>query len=572
MEFNTNAANIKKPIKFTADIDMTGVDWTPIGYKQGGNTVAVVDGGGHTIKGLTAPLFGATDANIKNLHLTNINMKYYKDVTYKVDGSNAYAVMGALVCHHSDTNATIENCSASGTITINESSTILSYVGGLVGHSLSRQTFKGLVNNVNINVSGKISKSLYAAGCVAYTDGSLKDCKNLGNINIDLGENQSGAYIIGVAGVSTTCIDITDCTNGSDKKDELNKYGNITIRGDKLNRTHYCSGIACYSRNIYKCNNYGKLDIGGTVTHSEGVFNVGGIFSYANNLKTVEDCKNYGDIVLSGFSKKNGQIAGIGVTITENIISLSDVYNYGNITYSATNSNAAIYIGGILNTTAKTVLHNACNYGNVTVDGKTATGLYLGGIVGRLNSVGESGKFSGNIINEGVIRMSANASGKNAYVGGLFGGSNTAVRDITGDNIYSRGPIIVEEGATATEGLYIGGVIGSLAEATNHNPKIIGVKSACEIEAIGRDNVGMIIGTNRDTGNPKVKDCRVGGLICKSKSGQGEAASYDAKILDANNYYHYIYSGGTSVDWAGAIRYDGNIFDSTLEPKPMPEE
>jgi len=378
-----------------------------------------------------------------------------------------------------------------------------------------------------------------------------------------------------VAGISTTCNDITDCSNGSTEKDTegKSKYGNITIRGDKLNEYIRGSGIAYLATNIYKCNNYGKLDIGGTQTHEDGNFTAGGIFSLATYLNTVADCKNYGDIELSGYSNKNGHVAGIGVTINENIITLSNVYNYGNITYSATGSKAANYIGGILNTTSKTELHNAYNYGNVTVDGTTATGLYLGGIVGRLNSVG---KFSGDIINEGVVRMGANASvtgsGKCAYVGGLFGGCNTAVRDITGDNIYSRGPIIVEEGANAAGGIYIGGVIGSLVEATTHNPKIIGVKSACEIEAIGRNNIGMIIGTARDANNPKVKDCRVNGTICASKSGEGEAERYNLQILDATNYHKYIYGSGAGTDWTGAIQHDGNIFDSSLEPKPMPEE
>ena len=159
-------------------------------------------------------------------------------------------------------------------------------------------------------------------------------------------------------------------------------------------------------------------------------------------------------------------------------------------------------------------------------------------------------------------------SGKNAYVGGLFGGCNTAVIDITGDNIYSRGPIIVEEGATATDGIYIGGVIGSLAEATTHNPKIIGVKSACQIRAIGRSNVGMIIGTNRDTENPKVKDCRVAGKFDTEYVFEDIVTNWWESIaLDANNYQDYIYSKktGETTDWTGAIRYDGNIFDSTLE-------
>ncbi len=570
-EFRAQAATLKIPVKFTADIDLTGETepWTPIeGYGGNTSTIEFIDGGGHTIKGLTAPLFGTTYASIYDLHLEDVNIGYYKNTTHKVDGSDNFAVMGALVCLLDDPNAIIENCSASGTITINETSTILSYVGGLIGCSLSTHTFSGLVNKVNINVSGTLSKSLYAAGCVAYTDGSLKDCQSLGNIEI---ETNSITGLLYYAGMSHNCKNVINCTNGSDKKDELNKYGNINVKS--LYTQGYFSGIVTKAENgkITNCKNYGKIDISGTQSSKANII-LAGITSLCNSA-TVKECYNYGDLEATTSTKTSNMFMG-GIACSTGGLNLYDCYNYGNITYKAeATSEAMLYIGGITNITGPFTYHNLYNYGNVAVYGTTATGLYLGGIVGRLNSFAE---LSGDIINEGVIIMGKTAkvttSGKCAYVGGLFGGCNTAVRNITGDNIYSRGPIIVEEGANAAGGIYIGGVIGSLAEATSHNPKIIGVKSACEIEAIGHVNIGMIIGTARDANNPKVKDCRVNGTICASKSGEGEAERYNLQILDATNYHKYIYGSGAGTDWTGAIQHDGNIFDSSLEAITMPEE
>ena len=569
-EFRAQAATLNIPVKFTDDIDLTGETepWTPIEGYGGTNVVEYIDGGGHTIKGLTAPLFGTTSASIYDLHLEDVNIGYYNTTTYEVDGSNNYAVMGALVCLLKDKNAIIENCSASGTITINETSTILSYVGGLIGCSLSTHTFSDLVNKVNINVSGTLSNDLYAAGCVAYTDGSLKDCQNLGNIEIETNSITGKLYY---AGISHNCRNVINCTNGSDKKDELNKYGNINVKS--LYTQGYFSGIVTKAENgkITNCKNYGKIDISGTQSSKANIV-LAGITSLCNSA-TVKECYNYGDIEATTSTKTSNMFMG-GIACCTGGLNLYDCYNYGNITYKAeATSEAMLYIGGITNITGPYTYHNLYNYGNVAVYGTTATGLYLGGIVGRLNSFAE---LSGDIINEGVVRMSANASvtgsGKCAYVGGLFGGCNTDVRDITGDNIYSRGPIIVEEGANAAGGIYIGGVIGSLVEATTHNPKIIGVKSACEILADGHSNIGMIIGTARDSNNPKVYDCRVGGLFWKSNSAQGEAGSYSPAMLDATNHHKYIYGSGKDTNWTGAIRYDGNIYDSSLEAIPTPDK
>ncbi|MBR2030980.1 MAG: hypothetical protein IKA04_02065, partial [Alistipes sp.] len=566
-EFRAQAATLNSPVKFTADIDLTGETepWTPIEGYGGTNVVEYIDGGGHKIIGLTAPLFGTTSASIYNLHLEDVNIGYYKNTTYKVDGKNDFAVMGALVCLLDDKNAIIEKCSASGKITINETSTIFCYVGGLIGCSLSTHTFSDLVNKVNFEVSGTLTNSTYIAGCVSYAAGSLDNCRNLGNFTAK--PTGGSAYILAISGITAECLDIANCTNG-DSKDTENLYGNITVAG-KPNKCQYCSGIASYvARNIENCYNYGDIDISGEQSVGE-VLCAAGIFNVGKNNKFVsaKNCENYGSIAVSQTTKnKNVFVTGICSSIY-NLPSVSDCKNYGNITHSGT-SGSSLYISGISSVTVESKLKNLYNYGNVTANGK-ANNIFCGGIIGRHSGIK---MFSGDIINEGIILVDKNTNVTgSAYIGGVFGGCTSSGGTIEGGNIYSRGPIIVEKDAKAAN-MYIGGVIGSLAEATSLNPKIIGVKSACEILADGRSNIGMIIGTERDSSNPMVYDCRVGGLFWKSNSAQGEAESYSPAMLDATNHHKYIYGSGKDTNWTGAIRYDGNIFDSSLEAIPTPNK
>ena len=104
-EFAAQAATLEKDVLFVADVDMTGEAWTPIeGYAK------TVRGNGYAIKGMTAPLFGTTNASIKGLHLRDVAL-----------ASNDNPIVGGLVCVLNATDAIIpvvEHCSVSGTFTI----------------------------------------------------------------------------------------------------------------------------------------------------------------------------------------------------------------------------------------------------------------------------------------------------------------------------------------------------------------------------------------------------------------------------------------------------------------------
>lgn len=100
--------------KQTADIDLTGVTWEPIGYSGGCYFAGNYDGDGHTISNATstgkndadgyatAGIFGwVAFGSVENLHVKNAN--------FVATGQNNYSYVGGIagVCYGSS----IKNCS-----------------------------------------------------------------------------------------------------------------------------------------------------------------------------------------------------------------------------------------------------------------------------------------------------------------------------------------------------------------------------------------------------------------------------------------------------------------------------
>ena len=153
----------------SADINMAGKEWTPIGTDENNSYNGTFDGNGKTITGLTvnqseknyAGLFGClgSDGKVQNLTLENVHI------------SGAFYV-GSVV----GTNfGTVSGCTASGNITGTESC-----IGGVVGQN------KGTVTGST--VSGNISSNQYTGGVVGENFGTVSACYHAtgdvtGNIN-----------------------------------------------------------------------------------------------------------------------------------------------------------------------------------------------------------------------------------------------------------------------------------------------------------------------------------------------------------------------------------------------------
>ena len=153
-----------KYFKLTNDIDLSGINWNPIGTMNGdhGSFKGVFDGGDHTISNLHVEqagngigLFARTAGNavIKNLKLNNVTVKSTNNSNY-VGGlvGNAYA------------STKIENVHVSGNVCISGRG----YIGGIAGHGYV------VMDNVSVvatgdghgNDKGLITSTFWCAGGV----------------------------------------------------------------------------------------------------------------------------------------------------------------------------------------------------------------------------------------------------------------------------------------------------------------------------------------------------------------------------------------------------------------------
>ena len=154
----------------SADIDLTGKGWTPIGTDYDNSYTGTFDGGGHTIKGLTVTtndqfvgLFGSLGkaGTVKNVVMEGVN-----------NHSLGYA--GGVVGF--SRGGTIENCSVSGSV----SGTMR--VGGVVGNQ-----WYGSITGCSSSATVKGMGDVGGVAGQTNADATLTACYATGNVTIELG-------------------------------------------------------------------------------------------------------------------------------------------------------------------------------------------------------------------------------------------------------------------------------------------------------------------------------------------------------------------------------------------------
>lgn len=158
-----------KYFKLTADIDLAGISWNPIGSMSGdhGSFQGIFDGGNHTISNLNVQqggnglgLFARTagNAEIKNLTLNNVTVK-------STDNSN---YVGGVV-GNSYASTKINNVHVTGEIDISGRG----YIGGISGHGYV------VMDNVSVVGDGTISSTFWCAGGIlGYGGEGVTDIQN----------------------------------------------------------------------------------------------------------------------------------------------------------------------------------------------------------------------------------------------------------------------------------------------------------------------------------------------------------------------------------------------------------
>ena len=206
----------------TADIDLTGKGWTPIGTDYDNSYTGTFDGGGHTIMGLTVTtnyqyvgLFGRLGeaGTVKNVVMEGVN-----------NHSLGYA--GGVVGF--SRGGTIENCSVSGSVSgtlcaggvvgaqwgasitgCSSSATVKGtrYVGGVAGETNSGATMAACYATGNVTIELGHRDRVDVGGLVGFNAGrnGLLACYATGNVT-STGSGASKVYIGGLLGGNYTTV------------------------------------------------------------------------------------------------------------------------------------------------------------------------------------------------------------------------------------------------------------------------------------------------------------------------------------------------------------------------------
>ena len=196
----------------TADIDLTGKDWSPIGTNFYNSYTGTFDGGGHTIMGLTVTtndqyvgLFGRLGeaGTVKNVVMDGIQITCNHRLGY-AGGVAGFSWGG-----------TIENCSVSGSV----SGTICA--GGVVG-------IQWEASITGCSSSATVKGTVDVGGVAGQTNSSatLTACYATGNVTIEINpaKNIAGGSLVGMnAGSSLLACYAT---------------GNVTSTGSSTGKVH----------------------------------------------------------------------------------------------------------------------------------------------------------------------------------------------------------------------------------------------------------------------------------------------------------------------------------------------
>ena len=263
-------------ITLTDDIDLKGIDWTPIGIDYNHQYTGTFDGGGKTITGLTvtgsdqyAGLFGyiGTGGKVMNVKLEGV----------QIESDNELSDVGGVAGW---SQGNIENCSVSGSVIGRGMNSI---VGGVVGYQ-NGGFLTGCSSSATVNAG------CTAGGVAGISDSgaTLTACYATGDVTLE--SINTGNYAGGVVGINTNSSTLIACyawgsVSGSGSGTIY--VGGVT--GDNLDGTL----TACYHAN-------------GTVSGTgSGTIYTGGVAG--RNYKSFND-----PVITACYWGGNGQEQGIG--------------------------------------------------------------------------------------------------------------------------------------------------------------------------------------------------------------------------------------------------------------------
>lgn len=275
-EQNTSASAV-----LTADIELSGETWTPIGSESTPYT-GTFDGQGYTISGMTienaesySGLFGNVTGTVKNFTVTG---------SITITGDKTVAKVGGAVGSLGTASAggTVSGVISGVNITVSAGN---DHIGGVVGSmpENSSPTVENCVYTGDINITVAAGS---VAGVVGYIrTGTIQNCANWGGISINTGGNGSVGGILGYCNNGE--IYIRNCYNsGSIAAEGTANVGAIVGQNNKTQATvsncYYLTGSADKGQ--------GQLDTDavGTVVKDDNAFTSGEVACLLQGDQTVQ--------------------------------------------------------------------------------------------------------------------------------------------------------------------------------------------------------------------------------------------------------------------------------------------
>ena len=217
-------------ITLSGDINLTDMEWTPIGAGYTNRYTGTFDGGGHTITGLTIEsgdyylgLFGYIGSGGTVQYLTLDKVQIKSESRVGENGGVAGENLGSIIACSVSGDISSPDTGAGGVVGRNAgiltaccftgSVTGENEVGGVVG-----QNYQGSLTNCHSSAS--VTGESEVGGVVGYNQGTLTGCYAMGNVT---GESEVG----GVAGENRSFGTATACYHAMGSVSGTSKVGGV---------------------------------------------------------------------------------------------------------------------------------------------------------------------------------------------------------------------------------------------------------------------------------------------------------------------------------------------------------
>ena len=332
-ELESISDNLSGSYHLTADIDLSGAEWVPIGDNSTNSNASrftgIFDGQGYVIKNLTITndnndcigLFGVVSfrgvASFKNVGLTgNIS------IDGNVSKNNRF--IGALAGAISYTNSNswtkymaIENCYSYVNIYVNTNDSYCS-VGGLTG-AYSTSVGSYISNSYNAgNLHANVRATMAGGICGQASDSRIvfEDCFNIGDIYASSSvSNQSNSNMCGgIVGSSSSSKTFIRCYNKGDIKSTYSTTINVNAYAGGIVGYHSDINADNQSISIEDCYNTGKVSAASSsvpsTSNGTAAAYAGGLAGYISfagrsAITSVKNCYISGDVEATAFSAIN---------------------------------------------------------------------------------------------------------------------------------------------------------------------------------------------------------------------------------------------------------------------------